>query len=67
MVEPMKNNLVKSYNLRSSMFKVYAFGMDTKREEQLKLDMAGEVKEIPQEMMCYVDYGTEHETCGIGQ
>jgi hypothetical protein len=49
------------------MFKAYAFGMDTKREEQLKLDLAGEVKEIPQEMMCYVNYGTEHETCGIGK
>lgn len=67
MVEPMKNSSAKSYNLRSSMFKAYAFGMDTKREEQLKLDLAGEVKPIPQEMMCYVDYGTEHETCGIGK
>ena len=57
MVEPMKNNSAKSYNLRSSLFKVYAFGMDTKRDEQLKLDLAGEEKPIPQEVMCYVDNG----------
>lgn len=63
----MKNNSVKSYNLRSSNFKSYAFGMDTKREEQLQLDLKGEQKPIPQDMMCYVDYGVEHETCGIGK
>ena len=74
----MSNNLPKHYNLRSSLFKDYAFGLTyksagqfymspTERTRRLQHDLNNTEPEISDRALPYIEYGNKHEMSGIAK
>ena len=78
MVKPMSNTLPKRYNLRSSLFKDYAFGLKyksagqfymspTERAKRLQHDLNNTEPVMPDRALPYIEYGNKHEMSGIAK
>ena len=78
MVKPMSNTLPKRYNLRSSLFKDYAFGLKyksagqfymspTERARRLQHDLNNTEPVMPDRALPYIEYGNKHEMSGIAK
>lgn len=78
MDKPMKLHSEKHYNLRSSAFKDYAFGLKyksagqfymspTERQRRLEHDLNGTNPTMPERALPYIEYGNEHEMSGIAK
>ena len=78
MVKPMSNTLPKRYNLRSSLFKDYAFGLKyksagqfymspTERAKRLQHDLNNTEPVMPDRALPYIEYGNKYEMSGIAK
>ena len=78
MVKPMSNSSPKRYNLRSSLFKDYAFGLKyksagqfymspTERARRLQHDLNNTEPVMPDRALTYIEYGHKHEMSGIAK
>ena len=78
MVKPMSTTLPKRYNLRSSLFKDYAFGLKyksagqfymspTERAKRLQHDLNNTEPVMPDRALPYIEYGNKHEMSGIAK
>ncbi len=74
----MSNTLPKRYNLRSSLFKDYAFGLKyksagqfymspTERAKRLQHDLNNTEPVMPDRALPYIEYGNKHEMSGIAK
>jgi hypothetical protein len=74
----MSNTLPKRYNLRSSLFKDYAFGLKyksagqfymspTERARRLQHDLNNTEPVMPDRALPYIEYGNKHEMSGIAK
>jgi len=78
MAKPMSNSSPKRYNLRSSLFKDYAFGLKyksagqfymspTERARRLQHDLNNTEPVMPDRALPYIEYGNKHEMSGIAK
>lgn len=78
MAKPMSKTLPKRYNLRSSLFKDYAFGLKyksagqfymspTERARRLQHDLNNTEPVMPDRALPYIEYGNKHEMSGIAK
>ena len=78
MAKPMSNSSPKRYNLRSSLFKDYAFGLKyksagqfymspTERARRLQHDLNNTEPVMPDRALPYIEYGHKHEMSGIAK
>jgi len=78
MVKPMSNSSPKRYNLRSSLFKDYAFGLKyksagqfymspTERARRLQHDLNNTEPVMRDRALPYIEYGHKHEMSGIAK
>jgi len=78
MAKPMSKTLPKRYNLRSSLFKDYAFGLKyksagqfymspTERARRLQHDLNNTEPVISDRALPYIEYGNKHEMSGIAK
>lgn len=78
MAKPMSNSSPKRYNLRSSLFKDYAFGLKyksagqfymspTERARRLQHDLNNTEPVISDRALPYIEYGHKHEMSGIAK
>ena len=78
MAKPMSSSSPKRYNLRSSLFKDYAFGLKyksagqfymspTERARRLQHDLNNTEPVMPDRALPYIEYGNKYEMSGIAK